>query len=495
MAKDSGFDLAAMLADLKDVPESGTGREQIEYIDISLLDDDPNNFYELRDLDNLAANIATCGLQQPIRVRKNPEQDGRYIIVSGHRRRAALELLVKDDAVKWSEAPCIVERDDVSPELQELRLIYANAHTRHLTPAEISDQAVKVEQLLYKLEEQGYPFPGRMRDHVAKAVGTNKTKLSNLKKIRENLDQVWNPAFKKGQLSESVALALAQMPKSWQKALSLRYIECPKSLYADTVKSYQKCFERIQKIQCDLQRIPCTHDCVMRERLVSENRTWAPSCTGCCKKCPELRTCKYSCSFAASEKALAKDQFRTKKSNEKANELAMIEPMLQIGRGVYQRWYEALNANGLTIEGYLEQCGSRCYGNDAKTFQKYGEDPEKLQKTEVKLPFAQNLYVSDVKALVAAADVLGCSIDWLLGRDVPSPMEELAKAAVSGWQTGDPDESLAGDRFVVLTKWSTYGVVKPHVMEWSGDYWDYSGHNAVEAGAIIIGWMPMPEEV
>lgn len=59
------------------------GREKIEYIDISLIDDDPNNFYELSQLDELAANIELLGLQQPLRVRTNPEDPARVIIVSG----------------------------------------------------------------------------------------------------------------------------------------------------------------------------------------------------------------------------------------------------------------------------------------------------------------------------------------------------------------------------------------------------------------------------
>ncbi len=40
-----------------------TAREQIEYIDIDRIDDDPRNFYELSGLDELAANIELLGLQ------------------------------------------------------------------------------------------------------------------------------------------------------------------------------------------------------------------------------------------------------------------------------------------------------------------------------------------------------------------------------------------------------------------------------------------------
>lgn len=139
------FDLASVL---REVPDPGTGREQIEYIPLSSLDSDANNFYQLTGVEELAANIQLCGLQQPIRVRRNPEDPARYTIVSGHRRRAAVELLVGEDPDKWKEVPCIVETDEVSPALQQLRLIYANANTRVLLPAEVSEQAVQVEKLL-----------------------------------------------------------------------------------------------------------------------------------------------------------------------------------------------------------------------------------------------------------------------------------------------------------------------------------------------------------
>lgn len=106
MAKFDMGEFAKTLA--QPVSESGTGREQIEYIDVDLLDSDPGNFYELRDLDGLADNIATIGLQQPIRVRDG--ENGHAVIVSGHRRVAAIRKLVEDGRTDLREVPCIRER-------------------------------------------------------------------------------------------------------------------------------------------------------------------------------------------------------------------------------------------------------------------------------------------------------------------------------------------------------------------------------------------------
>ena len=131
------------------VSKLDTSREAIEYISLDKLEADPGNFYSLDGLEHLAANIELCGLQQPIRVRST--EDGRYVIVSGHRRWSALKLLrsTEGSGDRWANIPCIVERDEVSPELRELRLIMGNRDTRKLSPAEVSKQAQRVELLLY----------------------------------------------------------------------------------------------------------------------------------------------------------------------------------------------------------------------------------------------------------------------------------------------------------------------------------------------------------
>ena len=140
------FDLASVLSDVSklDTGSSTNGREQIEYIPLELIDPDPNNFYELSEVAELAANIELIGLQQPLRVRTNPDQPGHVMLVSGHRRRAALELLVKDGNTKFAEAPCIKEEPAGSAALQELRLIYANSDTRKISSAELNKQAERV---------------------------------------------------------------------------------------------------------------------------------------------------------------------------------------------------------------------------------------------------------------------------------------------------------------------------------------------------------------
>ena len=196
------FDLSSIL---NGVPNINTGRKQIEYIALSRVLPDPNNRYELNGIEELAANIEMTGLQQPLEVRPSEAEPGQYIITSGHRRHAALEMLGTE------EVPCIVVEACASPALQELRLIFANSDTRKMSPAEQAWQAERIEALLYELKEQGYDFPGRMRDHVAALTKMSKSKLARLSVIRKNLKPAGLvEAFESGRLNEAAAYEIAR---------------------------------------------------------------------------------------------------------------------------------------------------------------------------------------------------------------------------------------------------------------------------------------------
>ena len=74
------FDITKFAATLPEaVPESGT-REQIEYIDEAKLSGDGENFYSMEGIEALAQNIELVGLQQPLRVRPDPDDEGGYIV-------------------------------------------------------------------------------------------------------------------------------------------------------------------------------------------------------------------------------------------------------------------------------------------------------------------------------------------------------------------------------------------------------------------------------
>ena len=209
------FDLGNFVKTMS-VPNSGTaGQEQIAYLPLAELHEDERNFYKVDKVEDLAANIQSCGLMDPLRVRKS--EDG-YTIVSGHRRAAALRLLAAEDS-KFEQVACIVEPGDIPEQLQELRLIFANSATREMSSADKAKQAERVEVLLYELKEQGMEFPGRMRDHVAEVCRISRSKLGRLQKIERDLASCYKPLWDAGELPEDTADALASMPEAVQERI------------------------------------------------------------------------------------------------------------------------------------------------------------------------------------------------------------------------------------------------------------------------------------
>lgn len=473
----AGFDLGAMLASVSD---SDTGREQIEYIPLVDLQSDPNNFYQLSHLEELADNIATCGLQQPLRVRPDPAGGGKYIIVSGHRRRAAVEILAKENEEKWREVPCIVERDSVSPALQQLRLIYANANTRAMTSAEISQQAEQVEKLLYKLQEEGYEFPGRMRDHVAKAVQVSTSKLARLKVIRENLAEEWQPAFQEDKLKESTAYELAKMPVECQKIFWGANKKDFRHFYTEDVKMKSAAFQRISEMECSQSNGLCENRANMI-RKTAGSEAYSTPCTGCCLECVYLKTCGAACRYAYGKKQELKAQDKAEKQAKEVEEEKKNRPAIEYIQGVYSRIGQLRKEHRVSVE-QLYKAAKIFYG-------KSDEDKEKNREAgngisaDMNLPFHYGFNTSNAQALCAVADLLHCSIDYLLGRS--SDPEQATP-----WHTGKPWNI---GEYVALVRHTPKGGPRASFLHWDGSSWLEYGMPLEEMGAEVLLWTDMPE--
>ena len=205
------FNLANVLGD---VSKLDTGAEQIVKIDLDLIDPDPNNFYSLEGIDELAANIELVGLLDALRVRPVGE---RYVIVSGHRRRAAIMLIRDGGSEQFADGvPCIVEYGEASDAMRELRLIFANSATRVMSSADLSKQAERTAAVFAELKAQGVEFNGRIRTLVAEVLRVSESKIARGHAIRANLVPVLLEKFDNGQLNESAAYRLSQEDQGTQ---------------------------------------------------------------------------------------------------------------------------------------------------------------------------------------------------------------------------------------------------------------------------------------
>lgn len=78
---------------------------QIIYLDIDEIETNPENFYGLRNIEELAGLISVSKLIEPLTVSK--KADGKYKLISGHRRRAAVQKLLEEGIYTERKLPCI----------------------------------------------------------------------------------------------------------------------------------------------------------------------------------------------------------------------------------------------------------------------------------------------------------------------------------------------------------------------------------------------------
>lgn len=462
-----------------------SGPEQIEYIDIDLLDGDERNFYQLTDIDELADNIQMCGLQQPIRVRTG--EGGRFTIVSGHRRRAALAQLVEKGLDQFRRVPCIRETDDVSPALQELRLIFANSSTRKLTSAEIGEQAERVEALLYQLKEDGFEFPeGRMRDVVAAACNTHGSKLARIKVIRERLLSNFRTEWERGSIPEQAAYALAQFPADMQERISGAFIRLPTGstlemllrLYKDRGYRWEPCLTCPDGKACRRGDAFLRHDAECCGCDVCGGQT-------CCLECSKGTATYYPCDNACSKaKAKRKEAMDANKAAEKAAEDRRIRKLERETQASALRLVRAADAVGIqdkTTVVSTRYGGSYTVGH--------------LRELAAGQFDGHHIYVNDLATdnlsnVAKAARALHCSADYIVGLtdEFTPPTLPEGQLMIAGWMPGSTNPAEPGE-FAAYVDLGDGKLLK-RFFDWDGQHWMMPG--GIEAQAPVIWWMRLP---
>lgn len=492
------FDLGELTRALAgDVPESGTeGREQIEYIDIGLIDSDPGNFYELRDIPDLAGDIETVGLQQPLLVR--PGEDGHVVLISGHRRRAALQLLVDEGKEQFRQVPCI-RKTGGNALVYEMQLIFANMHTRVLTNAEIAKQALRIEEIFYQLKEQGYEFPGRMVGHVAKACNIKRAKLGRLKKIEAHLAPCYKPLWDAGDLPEDTADALAGLPQEVQERIKR---VCPEK--TPTANAIRSMGDRLKSAQYGYFmpdfRCPDGGACAHQDKFFRHDLTcdsW-DRCDGakCCVTCNKGgahnpggmylgAACAEMCAKARTiyEKAKAEQKDSEEREAAKARSKAVNKAMAHAARIV-----RAADAAGLGDDTKLES-----------TYLPLAEVGTLRKISQGDIPEGMSNYgLSEIipyrtKDLTRMAWTLHCSTDYLLGlTDQLRPAAaEPGQMTLAAWMPGGltPPEECE-----VIADVDPGDGGKPvrSLLRWRLGAWMYEGVNK-EIGMTVIRWLRLPE--
>lgn len=421
------FDLGKFLADAGVKVDTGK-REQIEYIDIDKIIPDPENFYELSDIDALAENIALFGLRQPLRVRE--QTDGTYMIVSGHRRYTALKKIIAEDGREdLREVPCIVEAAGDNLALKQLALIYDNMDNRKISSADFARQVEQVEKLLYQLQQDGYDFPGRMRDHVSEICKASAGKIARVKYIQSHLATPFMMLWQHDKLRDSVAYTLAKAPEKRQELIFHAQVKNGNDHFRCTDGWVENILREMDSAEavCRNTKCPkrsgskCVHDQERVEHAAKLAQYEGLFCRGCCADCTSLPTCRYSCRLCDGEKREKKQAVKDAETDAKKREAQRVQPIIAQLVKTWQRIGRLLESSGVgetELLAVTEYQGGTSYALRELQRKISGNCQERDT-----LPGFLTVY--NANRLIAAADLLGCSIDYLLGR---TDVREMATA-------------------------------------------------------------------
>lgn len=480
-----GYDLTSIFKNAG-VPNLGT--TQVQRIRLDLIDEDSRNFYSMNGVQALADNIAIAGLLDPLRVR--PAEDGRYTLVSGHRRRAACKLL------GWAEADCIVEQSAMSPEMEELRLIFANKDTRNLSPADLDRQAQRVEALIPALKEQGFDFPGRTADWVAKLCDTNKTKIGNLKYIREHLAPELKAAYESGDMPLDLALHLAKCRQADQAPIlgAMKKFYC---ISASSVDTYAEKLQKLDALLCGMDGCEPCSNLENRRRRVLDRFPYSSTvnCIQCCKECSLLADCQYACPKLADEieqiKADRERQLQDtarRADEQKAARRAEEYQKRKTWAALWRRFGEAREAAGVSADEISLSYDS---GPDKDIWACLESDAAATDEDTDMLPYGYWIDYDAVETLIDAADMLHCSLDYLLCRtDDPAPTANKD----TEWQTGTPPKD--GQYYICLSLFSDERPFRTTAYYDHGE-WLYAEPSRSGRRATIeqkvVAWYPLPQ--
>lgn len=200
-------------ASLSAAPKKQSDIQRISYYDLVPSED---NFYSMEDIEDLKAAIELAGHVLHNLV-VTPLGDGKYKILSGHRRHRAVGELLKEGKDQYEFLPCAIEdmSDDGTGLIGQTLLIAANSQ-REKTAWDKLEEVRQMRDIARKAKEQ-HGIPGRVRDLVAKSLNVSNSRIAKYDSILNNLIPTLMDEIKADRLPISVAYDLSKRTPSQQQ--------------------------------------------------------------------------------------------------------------------------------------------------------------------------------------------------------------------------------------------------------------------------------------
>ncbi len=218
-----GFDIKSIL----NAATAGAAAETIEKdfeeirLDYEKIVVTGQNKYSMDEIEELAAGIEMAGgLHEPLILGRI---NGEYRLASGHRRRAAIEMLVKGGADRFRVVNCRYK--DMTETEFRLHVLIGNTFNRHYTDYDKMMEAEEWKKALKAAQKEKLlilEHGERVRDYVAHIMGTSAAVVGDYNRINKNAAPEIKEQFEAGRIGVSAAAAASQLPKNEQKEIAGR---------------------------------------------------------------------------------------------------------------------------------------------------------------------------------------------------------------------------------------------------------------------------------
>ena len=229
-----GFSITDMLNKDTSMAAAPVKEHTIERISYSKLVPSEDNFYSMQEIEELKTAIELAG-----RVLNNlvvtPLEDGKYKILSGHRRHRAVGMLLDEGKTEYEFLPCSVEQiEDADRAVREPVLLIAANSQRVKTAWDKLEEVRRMRDLQRQAKaERG--LNGRVRDLVARSLNISSSRVAKYDSILNNLISPLMEEIKADHLPISTAYELSKLDAEHQQAAFTGFTQTGKLPTGDDV--------------------------------------------------------------------------------------------------------------------------------------------------------------------------------------------------------------------------------------------------------------------
>lgn len=178
-----------------------------------------HNKYSMDEISELATGIHMAGeLQQPLVLGKVGDE---FWLVSGHRRHAAIDMLVQEGEEQFAEVDC---RYKPMTETEfRMELLIGNTFNRKPTDYDKMIEAQEWKDLLQQMKKEGSFKPekgSRTRDYIAAMMGEATGTIGTLQQISNNATDAVKEQFEAGTMNMTAAAEASKLPEEDQNAIA-----------------------------------------------------------------------------------------------------------------------------------------------------------------------------------------------------------------------------------------------------------------------------------